>query len=287
MIPVDMDMESQGGTRSYHFEVVNDRALLPLLMNLTGFSAVGATERQVGDSTLSIEQTISLEGLPDLKLPDVKLDNFISGGANGPALAARIMATPVAYITQSGLPQLQIQKIHVKIVASNHKLAQDLEQVWASKSRVKPGDSIEVTALLRDQDGHETVQKAPVEIPASLPPGPLTITVADGSSLDRLEAATSGGAALPKDPQQLVKAINKLRSNNRLYVRLSRPESGFALQGASFPSPPPSVISAFSTDPSLSINVSRTMLSTVADYELGPVTGVVAGFRSLTLTVEE
>jgi hypothetical protein len=267
--------------------VVNDRALLPLLLNLTGFSAVGATERQIGDSTLSVEQTISLSGLPDVKLPDVKLDNFISGGANGPALAARIIATPVAYITQSGLPQLQIQKIHVKIVASNHKLAQDLEQVWASKSRVKPGDSIEVTAVLRDQDGRETVQKTPVEIPASLPPGPLTITVADGSSLDRIEASMSGGAALPKDPQQLVKAINKLRSNNRLYVRLSRPQSGFALQGQSFPSPPPSVISTFSTDPSLSINVSRTMLSTVADYELGPVTGVVAGFRSLTLTVEE
>ena len=30
-----------------------------------------------------------------------------------------------------------------------------------------------------------------------------------------------------------------------------------------------------------------TLASTVADYELGPVTGVVAGFRSLTLAVEE
>jgi hypothetical protein len=41
-----------------------------------------------------------------------------------------------------------------------------------------------------------------------------------------------------KDPQQLVRAINKSRRNNRLYVRLARPESGFALQGESFPSPP-------------------------------------------------
>jgi hypothetical protein len=283
MIPVDMDLESQNGTNySYHFEVANDRFLLPFLMNLTVFSAVGTTERQIGDSTLEVQQTISLDGLPD-----VNLTNFISGGANGPALAARSVATPVTYLMQSGLAPIGIRSIHVKVVASNQRLAQDLEQVWSSKSEVKAGDTVEVTALLRDQDGHETLQKTSVEIPPSLPPGPLTITVADGASLDRIEAAMSGRAVLPKDPQQLVRAINKSRRNNRLYVRLARPESGFALQGESFPSPPPSIVSTFSTDPSLSTNVSRTMLSTVADYELDPVPGVVAGYRGLTLIVEE
>jgi hypothetical protein len=47
------------------------------------------------------------------------------------------------------------------------------------------------------------------------------------------------------------------------------------------------VVSTFSTDPSLSTNVSRTLLSTVADYELEPLPGVVAGFKSLMLTVEQ
>jgi hypothetical protein len=193
----------------------------------------------------------------------------------------------MTYLMLSGLAPIGIRNVHVKFVASNQRLALDLEQVWSSKSEVKAGDTVEVTALLRDQDGHETLQKTSVEIPPSLPPGPLTITVADGASLDRIEAAMSGRAVLPKDPQQLVRAINKSRRNNRLYVRLARPESGFALQGDSFPSPPPSIISTFSTDPSLSTNVSRTMLSTVADYELGPVAGVVAGYRGLTLMVEE
>ena len=105
--------------------------------------------------------------------------------------------------------------------------------------------------------------------------------------MDRIEAAMGGRPALPKDPPQPVRAINKSRRNNRLYVRLARPETGFALQGDSFPSPPPSLVSTFSTNPSLSINVSRTMLSTVADYELATVSGVVAGFKSLMLTVEE
>ena len=283
MIPVDFEMVSQGGaSHSYHFEVANDRYLLPFLMNLTVFSAVGATERQVGDSTLQLEQTITLDGLPA-----VQLENFISGGANGPATAARSVAAPLAYLMQSGLGPLDVQGIRLRIFSTNRRMTQDLEQVWTSRREVKAGDAVELTALLRDQDGRETLQKTMVEIPSSLPPGPLTITVADGTTLDRLEAAMSGRPVLPKDPQQLVRAINRSRRNNRLYVRLARPEAGFVLQGEPFPSPPPSVVSTLSTDPSRSINVSRTMLSTVADYELEPVSGVVAGAKALSLTVEQ
>jgi hypothetical protein len=283
MIPVDLDLVTQGGaSHSYRFEVANDRFLLPFLMNLTVFSAVGSTERQVGDSTLQIEQTISLAGLPE-----VKMESFISGGANGPAMAARSAAVPLAYLMQSGLAPLDVQNIRLKILSTNQRLTQDLEQVWTSRREVKAGESVELTALLRDQDGRETLQKTTVEIPSSLRPGPLTITVADGASLDRLEAALSGRPVLPKDPQQLVRAINRARRNNRLYVRLSRPETGFVLQGDTFPSPPPSVVSTLSTTPSLSTNVSRTMLSTVEDYELEPVSGVVAGMKGLALTVEE
>jgi hypothetical protein len=283
MIPVDVDLATRdGASHSYRFEVANDRFLLPFLMNLTVFSAVGSTERQVGDSTLQVEQTISLEGLPD-----VELESFISGGANGPAMAARSAAVPLAYLMQSGLGPLDVRNIRLKILSTNQRLTQELEQVWTSRREVKAGEAFELTALLRDQDGRETLQKTTIEIPSSLRPGPLTITVADGASLDRIEAGMSGRMVLPKDPQQLVRAINRARRNNRLYVRLARPETGFVLQGDSFPSPPPSVVSTLSTTPSLSTNVSRTMLSTVADYELEPVSGVVAGVKGLALTVEE
>ncbi|MBI1956259.1 MAG: hypothetical protein HYS38_07675, partial [Acidobacteria bacterium] len=124
-------------------------------------------------------------------------------------------------------------------------------------------------------------------IPANLTPGPLTIIVADGSTLDRTETGRAGRPFLPKDPGQLVRAINKSRRNNRLYVRLSRYEVGFVLQGENFPSPPPSVVQTLSADPSLSTNISRTFLSTVADSEMPPLPSAVTGYKSITVTVKE
>ena len=58
-IPVEIALQSsRGSDRNYHFEVVNDRFLLPFLINFTAFSAIGSTERLIGDSTLRVEETV-------------------------------------------------------------------------------------------------------------------------------------------------------------------------------------------------------------------------------------
>ena len=281
MIPIEFEMVSNNRTtRSYRFEVVNDRFLLPLLMNMTIFSAIGSTERMVGESTFQVEQTISLAGLPD-----VKLENYFSGIANGAIRVAQSATAPLAYLMQSGLGKADIQKVHLRVTSTDRQMTQTLDQVWVDRREVKAGEKMEVTALLHSQNGEETVQKAWVEVPASLTPGPLTITVADGSSLDRRGALRGGRRVMPKNPEQLVRAINKSRRNNRLYVRLERRVIGFVLHGETFPSPPPSVVRAFSTDPSLGTTIAPTGMSTVADYELDSLSSVVTGYKRIAVTV--
>lgn len=283
MVPIELELDSgRNSLRSYHFEIVNDRFLLPFLVNMTVFSAIGSTERMLGESTLQVEQEIALNGLPD-----VKLENFISGAANAPVLAAQSVATPLAYLMQSELGPVDVRNIRLRILSTNRQMVQELEQVWSDKREVKPGESLELAARLRSRDGTETLQKMTVAIPPSLAPGPLTITVADGTMMDRIEAGRAGGPSLPKDAQQLVRAINKLRRNNRLYVRLSRWEPGFMIQGESFPSPPPSILRTFSADAALNTNVSPTFLSALADYEMDPLSSMVTGFKTITVTVKD
>ena len=85
MVPVELEVDSgRRPGRTYRFEVVNDRFLLPFLTNMAVLSALGTTERMVGDSTLQVEQTVTLNGLPE-----VKVENYFSGSANAPALAAQ------------------------------------------------------------------------------------------------------------------------------------------------------------------------------------------------------
>jgi len=126
-----------------------------------------------------------------------------------------------------------------------------------------------------------------LEVPGNLKPGPLPIAVGDGSSMDRQEIGRPGRPFVPKNPQQLIRAINKSRRNNRLYIRLARIETGFVLQGENFPSPPPSVVRALSADPAVSTNILPTILSTVAEYEMDSVPSVVNGYKGITVTVKD
>lgn len=282
-VPMEMEVASSNGSkREYRFEMVNDRFLLPFLVNFTAFSAISSTERLIGESTLHVEQAITIDGLPE-----VKAESFVSNSANNAVAAAQSAATPLAYLMQSGLGPFNIHKIRLKVFSTDRRLAQEVQQVWGSKREVKPGDELELSVLLRAQDGKETLQKTAVEIPASLSPGLLTITVADGSSMDRQEGWRTGKLFVPKNARQLIRAINKSRRNNRLYVRLARWEPGFVLQGENFPSPPPSLVRTLSADPAVSTNVSPTVLSTIAEYELDPVPSVVSGTKSITVTVKD
>ncbi len=282
MIPVQVRMRSSRAREvRYRFEMVNDRYLSPFLLQFAVFGTIDATERVLGESSLAIRGTITLNGLPP-----VKLENLFSAEANAPALAAQITAAPLALLLHSGFPTVEVRGVDLEIVSSDERRLTSLDQVWSSKREVRPGERLEITAVLRAEDGLETVKKVPVEIPPSLGPGPLQITVADGNSLNLAEVRELPGGFTPKTPAQLVRAINNLRKNNRLYVRLSRPQTAFLLHGTQFPAPPPSVARAMANEPSVSTNIATSRVSTLAETELEALPSVVAGQKTITVQVK-
>ena len=282
MIPVHIKLRSNGNREMrYQFEIVNDRFLSPFLLQLAVFGTLDATERLVGESSLAIRGTIILDGLPP-----VKVENMFAANAQAPMLAALTTAVPLALLLQSGFPTVEVRSVDLQIVSSDRRRLASLDQVWSSKREVRPGERLEITAVLRAEDGRETVKKVPVEIPASLGPGPLQVTVADGSSLNLAEVRQLPGGFTPKTPAQLVRAINKLRKNNRLYVRLSRPQTAFLLHGTQFPSPPPSLARVMANEPSVSSNIATSSVSTLAESELEPLPSVVTGRKTITVLVK-
>ena len=116
-------MSDSAPTETFKVEVAADRFLMPFLMNLTVFSAIGARERQVGDATFVVEQDIALRGLPR-----IQLENYISTPANGAALAARAVVVPLSVMMAGGVDPSDVEKIKLRIRTSNARQAQDVKQ---------------------------------------------------------------------------------------------------------------------------------------------------------------
>jgi hypothetical protein len=281
MVPVTVHIRSTLNTQEdYKFEVIQESLLSPLLVNLAFVSTLSNTERTLGASTLEVDGKIRLAGGEAVEFQDV-----VSGEMGTAALAGSVVATPLVYLMGSGFTDLRIEGIEVSVKSRNERGVATLEQVWSTKSEVKPGDHLEVIALLRQPGGQVVTQKIPVDIPESVNDRALMLAVGGGANINALQfRLTPPGSAL-RDLHQLVKALNRLRRNNRLYVLLMSPQRSFIMQGDEYPSPPPSLVQTFMADPAAASNVSLSGTSVVGDYEAAASSLMIHGQKMLFLKV--
>lgn len=282
MIPVHIHLDSTLNTRvDYNFDIVEQAFLSPLLLNLGIISTLSGTERSLGPSTLELRGSIHLKGGETVRIEDVA-----SGEVNSAIVAGASVAAPLNYLLGGNFPDLGIQGIDLNIVSTDEMRVATLEQVWSTRSEVKPGDHIEVTGLLRTPSGGTFVEKIPVDIPESVSDKRISLVVGSGASLNAIQNRLTPISTTPRDLHQLVRALNRMRRNNRLYALLMTPQRSLTLQGDEYPSPPPSLVQTFLSDPAVSSSVTYGNASVIGDFQTNPTQYTIRGEKTLYLKVE-
>jgi hypothetical protein len=280
MIPLELTLKSSLNTvNHYKFEMANDRFLTPLLTNFAIFNAITASERGIGEMTLAVSGKIHLKNYDA-----VNITNVFTGDANAPVMAAIATGAPIQYLMTTGYNGVDIEKIDLEIVSTERKTSAQLEGISVDKIDVRPGETITLTAYLRGTSGNAFVEKFPVEIPAGLPPGAVSLFVGDGNTVTTAELKqTPPGTS--KDLTQIIKELNRLRKNDRLYIKILSDEPGAVIGGQELPSLPPSMVAVINSNRASSRSVSSMQSSTVREYELPQSKFVIQGQRSLNLRV--
>jgi hypothetical protein len=280
MVPVRLTVHtSRNKTETYSFEIVSDPFLTPLLTRITMVSAIGATERQVGSQTLKLSGTIAIDGQPD-----IILDNSFTA-PNGAALfAVNAVAQPLAVLFNSGFNALDLRGIDVDVTSTDSRSSGSLNRLWIDNTEVRRGESVEMQAFARNDNGSEFVERIPLVIPADAPIGPLVIIVGDGASLNQADRSQPTAEFAPRDLGQLVRAINKLKRNNRLYVRLVRAGTGAIVNNEEMPVLPPSMLATLGSSRT-SGGYTPLSVATLAEQELPPSQFIISGQQTITINV--
>ena len=117
MIPVHVDVEtSRNGTERYDYEVIDDRFMTPLMMNLTLFNLILATERSLGASTLEVRGTIHLKSGEQ-----VEIDNAFAGDTNTSIQATLGTVAPITYLLSGGFEALAIESVELTIRSTDQR----------------------------------------------------------------------------------------------------------------------------------------------------------------------
>jgi hypothetical protein len=281
MIPLNVHLTTSRGIRKdFKYELACDPLLTPLLVNLTVYNTIVASERAQGFVTLRVKGKINIKGEEA-----VVVDNRFSSDSNAPSSASLSIAVPVNYLMSAGYKKLDLQNIEIDILAREIDQTAILDTIRFGRTEVKAGESLDLMLSWKKANGEVVQETYPVKVPANASPGSISMLVADGSTVMALDEQEEGDDLIPRDLSQLIRFINNLRKNDGLYVRFFRQEPGAVVRGEGLPGLPPSILSILKSERKVGA-MTPIHTSTLMEYELPTADYMISGAKILKLTVK-
>jgi hypothetical protein len=280
MIPVDVTLDSsRGGERRFSFRMVEDELLSPALAFVSLLSVLQGNERAVGTATIRLEARIGLLGGRGVVIQDLFTEQAPS------QQAAALVAAPLSYLLGNDFEKVQVEKIQLAVKSLETVQSATLSRVWLEReSPLRPGGSATLKVELKTWRHDTVTHKIPFRIPETARAGAYTLLVSDAAAMNAMEQREMRQSFVPKDLDQLLRALNGLRRNHHLYARLVKSEDGAIVAGEFLPSLPSSVLSVLGgNDTGAGVVPVRT--ASFWDHDLA-TDYVVSGSRSLPLTLE-
>jgi hypothetical protein len=239
MIPVVVEVVSPavGGVRgkaeTFHFEVLDNRQLTPSAMLVSVYQTLQSTNASTAEMSYRLTGELAVEGLPPVRLDGMMAQSdFVSGAIN----AALYVNDRFGAVYGNAMQQPMITGLHLKMDAMPERKTAVLDTARLSTLEARAGETIEVEATLHPYQADERVVRVKVKLPAVLTPGPMRVLVSDGPTVDRLTTQTGPQRAVGL--ADVVLGLNRMHSNDRVYVTLLDHAAQAVLEGESLPAVP-------------------------------------------------
>lgn len=280
MIPVKVSLQNRPGQKQdYSFSVVQDDLFTPLTVYASVLSVLQGQERVAGPSTVTLDATVNFTSIPALRLQDQFAD-----GQPG-AMAAGLVGSAISFVMNNEFRRVSLESVTVNLTAKEAQETAVIDRAWLERDGpVRPGTTVPMKVALRTFRGEEVVVAIPVEVPLGTAPGRYAIFVSDGAGLSQAEQREMRQAFIPRNLEQIVRAVNSIRKSTQIYVRLQRFEEGAAVSGTLLPGLPPSMMQVLGASEG-GEPVVRTATTVVWDGEKA-VDFSVRGARFLALQIE-
>lgn len=278
LIPVSITLNSdRGPSRSFNFGVVRDFTFTPLLAYLSVANVLTSYERGAGPASFAIRGTASIRSQGEIAFEDMFSGDQPAGGA------AAYIAGPLTALLKNSAEAVDVDRIDLVIDASEQQRSARIERVWLDTTRPRAGRDAIVFVAMRNARGEEVVKQVPIQLPANAT-GALQLVVADAARTTADDRRDTRGADMLR-VSQMIRTFNRARKNNRIYVRLTSPDTGAVVNGEPMAALPPSVLSVLEADRN-SGTVGALRTTTRGEWEL-PLDFAVTGSRQLTLNLDQ
>ncbi|MEO8277173.1 MAG: SpoIVB peptidase S55 domain-containing protein [Thermoanaerobaculia bacterium] len=187
--------------RRFDLRLANVRQFLPGLAAIASFGAWDVAVGTGGVRSVDLSLRVEIAGQRSLALDQ----SFEGAGASNDALG--YVMSVLGYVSQNDFADLAISSIEIGVSLSRTPRAATLAAVRPSRTRLAPGDELELQIDSRGWNGEERRTNEKIVVPRNLPEGKYVLLVGDGASADAARFALA-----PAPPVRLNQALEILAS---------------------------------------------------------------------------
>jgi len=282
-IPVSVRVTSGAGRREFHYDILRSRAWSSVLLAITTANSLVRTTDYEASATLALSCRIGIEGYPTVTYED------LYSGTNPSQPVHLALANDAAglfnLLYNNRFEEPRVRSAELDIEALQGSQVATISSLRATRTEVRPGETLTVTAVLDLFRGREWEESWDVTLPEDTPQGDSEIIAGSGPAMDGLDRrilerqlAQAGGLG------DLVRLSSRQRRSRTLYVRLSRRAPTAIVRSEVLPDLPLSIFSVFN-NPRLSADT--TLMSEAPYLEIPKdLDVVVIGGRRISIRVK-
>ncbi len=273
MVPLTVRISGERQSEM-HMRVAELPALAPTLLATSVLGALDSVDRIAGPQGLDLEATWKIADREPLSLRQSFDGEMAAFSAINYFLAVN------AFLMNNSLEAVRIEEVEVRIETFAAPRTLTLVAGHADRTRLRPGESVNVSLDLVAWRGEPLRKTVTVDLPAELPAGTYFLLVGDGVSLDVARLTVE-----KRQPIHFDQALDMLRSfhSRRELVALGLfADSGLAVAGEAMPRLPGSVRSIWSASASKS---AEPLVLAIGQEEIIPMERPVEGAVRIDLEI--
>jgi hypothetical protein len=282
MIPMKVFLRNRNHT--FNLELVNHSLLTPVLTTISMVNIFTAEYQQFGFQSIQVKGKIFIEGEQNIIIDDLYTgtDPFNDFG--------NLLLAVNYFLMNNPEKNIKIQKFDFEVAASERVRRANIENVLVNRRTFLPGEMIDVTIFLRNEKGLPFTESVSLKAPNGKAGSDFYLLVADNMAMSSFDSKNVKSSYFPMKVNSLIRAINNLRKNNRVYIKVMAPSRGLFVKGYEYSNLPSAMQNVFMYNSSPVLGTgnthSRIKYSTITEYQV-EIPAVVRGKKLFKLKIKE
>ena len=237
MIPLKIKVDhcNDSKIRTYNCQIANNSLVTPSYLEMALSGAATKSSELPTEHTIEYQFDIAIENGEVITCKNVSTDSKLNE-VIGECVAV------VTLIMDNPFKKIKIDSINVDIKIKPKNITSKIWSVDMSKSKVKAGETIDISVIVESYLGEKKKFKQSIKIPDGLKPDTYDLSISGSEGYEEFVTKAAPHRFIAQSVPDLIDAINNLLEieRNQLYFVLVLPTGGITLEKAELPDLPAS-----------------------------------------------